>query len=368
MIMNLNKIKLFGILMSVGLFITSCSNDDDNNSYSLNKYNKNSENLIYTGDASVTALGAEFTVEINNGKGTLTATNAIIGSPNLKFENIDFTIAAGKSTFSVTDSNADRDIILNGAISDGKLTIEGDLTFKNSILGTWEMPLVSGANGQLMGIVDWSATVKSDVDEANLETAENTNGMLGFLGDMIGGLIGSEIDQLTIVFSENGAINAKYRTIIDNQIHEGLPLSLALNYFIRDGKLFIAMSADLLKVIPSDIQSNEVIQAGLSLIKEEGGYAYIELKTTEGDIHTGEVGSYTLFYVDDAVFSVLSPILVKYVQDNIDTLPIPNDLEFMGMTLTQEQARIVISNIVAGLPYQENYKFGLGFKRSGTLN
>lgn len=358
--MNLKKIKLLGILMCFGLFLASCSDDDDNN---YQTYNTNSGNLIYNGEAATTAIGAEFIIEINNnGKATLIANNAVIGNPSLRIENVELTEANGKTSFSIVNvlNNNDRDITFNGTISDGKLTIEGNVEFKSNVLGTWEMPLDQDFLTKKMGIVDWSATIKSGLDSLQLAKAEDTNGLLELLGNMIGSTIGSEVDQLSINFKSNGMIAVKYRTITDNQTHEGLPLGLALNYFIRDGKIFVAMPADILKAIPADLKKNEVIAAALSLIKEEGGYAYVELKMTKGEIHKDEIGTYTLFYVDDAVFSVLNPVIVNYLKNNIEniTIPLPE-----GSSLNEEQVKILISNIASGLPYLENYKFGLGFKK-----
>ena len=361
--MNFSKRIFFSVLMGLALVVTSCS-DSDSNSNSSKKYDKETNNLVYTGESAITAMTPGFTIETIDGKTSLIATNAIVGTPNLKIDNVVLTTTGGKTTFTATDNTNDRNVTFSGTITDGKLTVNGDLVFKNSILGSWKMPIESldWMDGK-MGLVDWSADVKPNLTGETLETAENSKGMLEFFGNMIGGLIGEDIDQLSINLKTNGVVGVNYRTIVDNVSHEGLPLDLALNFFIRDGKLYIAMPADLLKAIPQEYLTNDVVKTVLSLIKQEGGYAYIELKTMQGEIHKDEVGAYTLFYVDDSVFSVLTPVLVKYIQDNIDTLPIPDGIEFMGVVLTKEQAKGVILTIISGFSDLENFKFGLGFQK-----
>lgn len=355
--------KFITSLMSVclALLLTSCSSNDDDSNYQ--HYDKDSNNVVYNGGAAYSSL-ASFTIETNDGKTTLIANNAVLGNPKLIFEDIKLEENNGKTTFKVNDSNNDRNITFNGKIENEKLTIEGDVEFKSEIIGKWGMPLDIPFLNSTMGIVDWSATIKDGLTDKDNGKAYTTSGMLELLGNMIGQSIASEIDQLTIEFKKNGIIASHYRTVIDNEEHEGLPLGLTLNYFIRDNKLYVAMPADLLKAIPTELKNNEVIKTALILIKEEGGYAYTELKIAEGEIHKDEINSkYKLFYVDDAIFSVLNPVIVDYIENNIDSLPLPDEISFMGMQLDKENAKIVISNIVSGLPYLENYKFGLGFTK-----
>lgn len=360
--MKFKQIGFSLILASMSLFIASCSDSDKGDSYKGGDYDSK-ETLTYTGDAAQTALGAEFSIDVVNGKATLLATNAVIGNPELKIENIELSEKNGVTTFKAKDSNTDRDIIFNGIIEDDKLTITGDLTFHSDVLGKWEMPFNQTFGESPVGIVEFTAKEKAELNEDEQELAESAIGMIDNIADReIGTAIGKEINQLSIDFLKNGSIGIKYRLVKDGTTHEALPIDIPLNYFIKEGKLFIAVPADLLKAIPEELKKNEVVAKALEQIKYSGKYATIEILVSEGMKYKKRLGNYSLFHLNPALFVAVVPTIINYINENIDSLQLP-PVEFGGMILPDSIAKQFIKNTVNALVYLEDIKFGLGFQR-----
>lgn len=215
------KHNFLGVLILGTLFFGAC-NDDDNDSKTMTF---NGENLTVS-VSGMSRSSKEATLEGT----TLTVKNAIPGE-----SETSFTVENTGDKIVGTNSNANRDVTLDGTLANGKLDLSLTMDVKHKMANKW------GVKGLLFNIdTDQTVFMEGETPEETM-TVEEFKSLLTFGGALLPVII-PEID-----LQKDGNISAKYATNImdilssETPIYATSPQGSAL-YNVANDNLYVALN------------------------------------------------------------------------------------------------------------------------------
>ena len=334
-----NKTLLILFTLLTCLIWTSCSSDKDADP--TKSYIFKEGNFTYN-DASAknnVALSVDFE---NSDNATITLQNGITGNPLLRIPGVPMQATKDGYTFEAVDKNSDREIVITGVISKETLVANSRIKYTTNLLGKWEL---KRGNRTMPDTPE--AYFLFNVTSATPEGA-GTDAMLNsMLPTFVGQMLYKAVDIVTLDFKENGELQIYYKVPAGST--SALPeMEIPLEYFIREGKMHLAIQASLIdEMLPLLIpaESNLNIDDIKALFEKTGNHYALMLNTTID-------GDYSEFYIDETLVTKLVPIIINLIPE--EGVPIGEDSQ-----LDKEW----LSDILNHLGNAKSIKLGLGFDK-----
>lgn len=337
--MKKNLLYLFAVICTASFF-TACSDDDEKvdeswkeiaGTYKTDSLNLNGETVKdETISVAIEALTA--------GTGSVELNNIVIGEAKVKLdvtlEKLTNATSTNGYAYSLKgeNSNDDRQVSVEGTVSDGILTIKTTYKVVSPVVGAWNLNIVEDPS--------IGNSLSADI-VMNVEGAEGSDMMVQFMKPIIGQLLAQKVESVTVNYGEDGKLGISFKTTAAGGNAESIMAiinMLDLRYYVQttDGKsqLYLAINKAFLEM-GGQMMGEEMLAAIKSLMVETGNYYALPLNMAID-------GNSAQFYVSKDFLLKVLPIVTPLV---------PGD--FAGY----------ISMLEGMITGATTFDFGLGFSK-----
>lgn len=308
--MKKNLLYLFAVICTASFF-TACSDDDEKvdeswkeiaGTYKTDSLNLNGETVKdETISVAIEALTA--------GTGSVELNNIVIGEAKVKLdvtlEKLTNATATKGYAYSLKgeSSNDDRQVSVEGTVSDGILTIKTTYKVVSPVVGAWNLNI---AEDPSIG-----NSLSADI-VMNVEGAEGSDMMVQFMKPIIGQLLAQKVESVTVNYGEDGKLGISFKTTEAGGNAESIMAiinMLDLRYYVQttDGKsqLYLAINKTFLEM-GGQMMGEEMLAAIKSLMVEAGNYYALPLNMAID-------GNSAQFYVSKDFLVKVLPIVTPLV-------------------------------------------------------
>jgi hypothetical protein len=354
--MKKNWLLCLLVMVGTSVLVTSCSKDGEPTEKpsveitwkdALGTYNSDeSHKLTINGKAD--EVPASKTVKLAAGTGDkakITLNNIVPDKPVIDIDNVTITkkddqtyefageVSVGETTVSVSGS-------LKGLTESSSLELNVARKINSPLAGTWNLAFTE-AGGKVALTVD---TGDEDVDQM----------LQSEVGTLLAGLLAQKVTGVTVSLGEDGKFDVQWTTKSGSNEPIGMPDGIremvSIDYFVSDGKLYLAIDKALLPLLTAlipqtkDTADPAPIPTLINSILEDKG-DFVALPVSFRDTESG-----TEFYVQKDLLGAVAPILLPMLGGNLPE-GIPDFVAGLLPTLPE---------LIAG---SKSFDVGLGFNR-----
>ncbi|GHT30028.1 hypothetical protein AGMMS49574_08480 [Bacteroidia bacterium] len=310
--MKKNWLLYLFMIVCMSSFFTSCDKDDDKPTTpewkeALGDYKADGAlKLIINTQAATAQSAAPQSATLAAGTGEnakITLKNILPEEAEVAIDNVVPTKSGGDYTFSGTATVGSTSVTLTGKLTGIKTdarTLDLTVTRKiaSSLVGNWALNL--------------DGTNPAKALYFNVKSSNPLGSSLGtVLPGVLGGMLIKSVSEVNIFLPETGLFNVNWKNQGDSEV-TGMPDAIAqivqIPWFESDGKLYIALSKDLLPLLagipglPEGLDMNTLI----ALLVDKGGYYALPFNQVTSD-------GVTKFYFPKEILKNIVPILLPFL-------------------------------------------------------
>jgi hypothetical protein len=309
------------MIVGMSSFFSSCGKDNDDPTpdpapevtwkNALGDYKADGALKLIVNTQAVTAQSAapqSATLAAGTGENAkITLKNILPEEAEVAIDNVVPTKSGDDYTFSGTATIGSTSVTLTGKLTGvttkeaiGDVTLDLTVTRKitSSLVGSWAL--------------DIDGTNPAKALYFNVKSSNPLGSMLGTaLPGMLGGMLIQSVSEVNLFLPETGVFNVNWKNQGASEV-TGMPDAIAqivqIPWFESDGKLYIALSKDLLPLLggisglPEGLDMNTLI----ALLVDKGGYYALPFGQLKGD-------GATAFYFPKEIVKEIVPILMPFL-------------------------------------------------------
>lgn len=314
--MKKNLLYLFAVICTASFF-TACSDDDEKvdeswkeiaGTYKTDSLNLNGETVK---DETISVAIEAPTA----GTGSVELNNIVIGEAKVKLdvtlEKLTNATSTNGYAYSLKgeSSNDDRQVSVEGTVSDGILTIKTTYKVVSPVVGAWNLNIEEDANNNNALTADIIVNI----------VGEGGDFMGAMMKSMIGQLLAQKVESVTVNYGEDGKLGISFKTTEAGGNAESIMAiinMLDLRYYVQttDGKsqVYLAINKAFLEM-GGQMMGEEMLTAIKSLMVEAGSYYALPLNMTID-------GNSAQFYVSKDFLLKVLPIVTPLVPGDFASL------------------------------------------------
>lgn len=361
--MKKNYLFYLFVMIGSGLLFTSCGKDDPDPDPAkivtwkdaLGSYGAEGTLKLTINEEAPATDSKTLTLAAGTGENAkITLTHIVPDEAKLEIDNVTMVKDGDNTyTFSAEASVGLTTVAVAGSLSGiaeetKTLDLKVSRKINSPMTGAWKLDLSLTAEGTLHLVHVYVKTADAAVDEK-----------LNVLSQVLGRLLKQSVADVTVKLGEDGLIDVNWTTIGESSpIPDLLKQLLSIQYFMLDGKIYLAIDKSLLPLLEavplpegSAINLNAILSA---LTEDRGGFLVFPLNMSLNMfLSTDAVASAVTFFVGKDVVQILLPLVAPSL---LGALPeAGEDLLYLIQQLPE---------IVAGA---ETFDVGLNFVRTDAL-